>query len=93
MAEPVSTIGASAPTEPPKPMVMADAITDDQQLCGLRCERFEDMAYQYSQTDGDFYPFMSYVANSASSPDNCIADGVKVSNKRNQMLLTLGYRF
>ena len=32
MAEPVSTIGASAPTEPPKPMVMADAITDDQQL-------------------------------------------------------------
>ena len=30
--EPVSTIGASAPTEPPKPMVMADAITDVQQL-------------------------------------------------------------
>lgn len=54
---------------------------------------FVDLAYQYSQTDGDFYPFMSYVANSASSPDNCIADGVKVSNKRNQMLLTLGYRF
>ena len=32
MAEPVSTMGASAPTEPPKPMVMAEAITDDQQL-------------------------------------------------------------
>ena len=32
IAEPVSTIGASAPTEPPNPMVIADAITDDQQL-------------------------------------------------------------
>ena len=30
--EPVSTIGASAPTEPPKPIVIADAMTDDQQL-------------------------------------------------------------
>ena len=36
---------------------------------------------------------MSYVANDPSSPDNCIVDGAKVSNKRNQMLLTLGYRF
>ena len=44
MAEPVNTIGASAPTEPPKPIVIADAITDDQQLCGFRWERFEDMA-------------------------------------------------
>ena len=35
MAEPVSTIGASAPTEPPNPMVMADATTDDQQLWPL----------------------------------------------------------
>ena len=33
IAEPVSTIGASAPTEPPKPMVIAEATTDDQQLC------------------------------------------------------------
>ena len=32
MADPVSTMGASAPTEPPKPMVMAEAMTDDQQL-------------------------------------------------------------
>ena len=31
MAEPVSTMGASAPTEPPKPMVMAEAITELQQ--------------------------------------------------------------
>ena len=35
MAEPVSTIGASAPTEPPNPMVIADATTDDQQLWPL----------------------------------------------------------
>lgn len=32
MAEPVSTIGASAPTLPPKPMVIAEAITELQQL-------------------------------------------------------------
>ena len=44
MAEPVSTIGASAPTEPPKPMVMADAMTLDQQLWDFRRERFEEMA-------------------------------------------------
>ena len=44
MAEPVNTIGASAPTEPPKPIVMAEAITDDQQLCGLSCDCFEEMA-------------------------------------------------
>ena len=32
MAEPVSTMGDSAPTEPPKPMVSEDAMTLDQQL-------------------------------------------------------------
>ena len=35
MAEPVNTIGASAPTDPPKPMVMALAKSDDQVLCRL----------------------------------------------------------
>jgi len=35
IAEPVNTIGASAPTEPPKPMVMELAITDDHVLCRL----------------------------------------------------------
>ena len=34
MAEPVSTIGASAPTDPPKPMVMELATTDEYMLCG-----------------------------------------------------------
>ena len=32
IADPVSTIGASAPTEPPKPMVMELAMMDDHVL-------------------------------------------------------------
>ena len=44
MADPVSTMGASAPTEPPKPMVMADAMTDDQQLCPFKRARLVEMA-------------------------------------------------
>ena len=35
MADPVSTIGASAPTEPPNPMVILEAMTDVQQLCAF----------------------------------------------------------
>ena len=44
MAEPVSTIGASAPTEPPKPMVMAEAMTDDHVLWAFSRERLDEMA-------------------------------------------------
>ena len=44
MADPVSTIGASAPTEPPKPMVIAEAMTDDQQLCDFRRDLFVEIA-------------------------------------------------
>ena len=44
MAEPVSTIGASAPTEPPKPIVIAEAMTDDHVLCAFMRERFDEMA-------------------------------------------------
>ena len=50
-----------------------------------------DIAYQYSQTNGDFYPFMGYV-DKESSYDN-VCDAVKVSNKRNQLLFTVGYKF
>jgi len=50
-----------------------------------------DLAYQYSQTNGEFYPFMSYT-NSDSSLD-CVADMVKVSNKRSQIIGTIGYTF
>lgn len=51
-----------------------------------------DLAYQYSQTDGEFYPFMSYKDKDNASYDN-ICNAVNVSNKRNQLLLTLGYKF
>ena len=44
IAEPVSTIGASAPTDPPKPMVMAEAMTDDHVLCDFRRDLFDEMA-------------------------------------------------
>lgn len=53
---------------------------------------FVDLAYQYTQTNGDFYPFMSYYSKTNKQED-CIADAVSVSNKRHQLLLTLGYRF
>ena len=50
-----------------------------------------DLAYQFSKTDGEFHPFQDYtnVVSSAS-----FASGVtKVTNKRNQALLTIGYTF
>ena len=58
-----------------------------------------DLAYQYSATNGDFYPFMkdfstTYEANNGqvvTESNSCQA--VRVSNKRHQVLLTLGYRF
>lgn len=50
-----------------------------------------DIAYQYSQTNGDFYPFMSYVDKNTAYDNVC--DAVKVSNKRNQLLFTIGYKF
>lgn len=46
IAEPVSTIGASAPTDPPNPMVMALAIVDDQILCRLIRPCLREMAYR-----------------------------------------------
>jgi opacity protein-like surface antigen len=43
-----------------------------------------DLAYQYNTTNGDFHPFQPYAGNT----------GVReVSNKRHQLLLTLGYTF
>ena len=44
MAEPVSTIGASAPTDPPKPMVSELAMVDDHMLCRLMRAFFWEMA-------------------------------------------------
>src|SRR3712207_3370038 len=46
MAEPVRTIGASAPTEPPKPMVRLDATTEVHVLCGFMNDCFDEKAYR-----------------------------------------------
>lgn len=55
---------------------------------GYRIDKFAlDLAYQYSQTDGTFYPFCDVL--DASN----VAGGIDVSNKRHQLLLTLGYTF
>lgn len=65
-----------------------------------------DLAYQYVQTNGKFHPFadsyLDYTYPGQDSNGNDVtmtesldnyADAVKVSNKRNQLLLTLTYRF
>ena len=60
---------------------------------GYQLNQFSiDLAYQYSQTNGDFYPFMTYTDNQTTANDN-IASASKVNFKRNQLALTLGYRF
>ena len=64
---------------------------------------FVDVAYQYSVQNGDFYPFMSNLAlgategfqPAANSPAVIAneAPATKVSNKRHQLLMTIGYKF
>ena len=51
-----------------------------------------DFAYQYSAQNGKFAPFMSYT-NSEVPDLNNVANPVDVSNKRHQVLCTLGYKF
>lgn len=52
-----------------------------------------DLAYQYSATNGDFYPFMSYYSSSSDATQDNLVYATKVTNKRHQLLLTLGYKF
>lgn len=65
-----------------------------------------DLAYQYAQTNGKFHPFAdsyldyTYLGQDSNGNDVTMtesldnyANAVKVSNKRNQLLLTLTYRF
>ena len=67
---------------------------------------FFDAAVQYSQTKGDFYPFMSYSPDEknyklpsgstnypAYAADFNVVDAASVTFKRTQALLTIGYRF
>lgn len=49
-----------------------------------------DLAYQYSNTSGQYFPFASYYSKDEF---NNVCDAVKVNNTRHQALLTLGYRF
>ena len=44
-----------------------------------------DASYQYSTTDGDFYPFQPNIVGGVAP--------ASVSNKRHQVLFTLGYTF
>lgn len=50
-----------------------------------------DLTYQLSKTDGEFHPFQDYSA--INSSDTFVSGVSKVTNKRNQFLLTLGYTF
>ena len=62
---------------------------------GYNIDKFSiDLAYQYSTTNGNFSPFYdcAYNINSESLTNNNF-DVCKVSNKRHQLMLTLGYRF
>ena len=65
-----------------------------------------DLAYQYAQTNGQFHPFadsyLDYTYPGKDDKGNDVtltgsldnyADAVKVSNKRNQLLFTMTYRF
>ena len=69
---------------------------------------FFDAAFQYSQTNGDFYPFMSHYPDQknekyvlpgggtnyqAYAADFNVANATSVSFKRSQVLFTIGYRF
>ena len=50
-----------------------------------------DLAYQLSSTDGEFHPFQNYSSTASSA---LMDTGVtKVTNKRSQGLLTIGYTF
>jgi len=58
---------------------------------GFKVQKWNfDLAYQYSQTNGEFYPFY-YVGT--SSNHNMIPGMTKVSNKRSQILASVGYTF
>ena len=49
-------------------------------------------AYQYNVTKGDFWPFMNYDYDYDLSEDN-FTRSVRVSDKRHQIMMTLGYTF
>ena len=52
-----------------------------------------DLAYQYTQQNGTFYPFMDYHDGPGTSVEDNIANPTQVNNKQHQLLLTMGYKF
>ena len=61
---------------------------------GYRVNKFNfDIAYKYSSTSGEFYPFLEYTTDDPSSDLNNICGYEKVENKRHQVMLTMGYTF
>lgn len=61
---------------------------------GYTCKKFTfDVAYQYSVTNGDFKPFSDFVATGTDDGDCFSVASTEVSNKRHQMIFTLGYAF
>ena len=67
MAEPVSTIGASAPTDPPKPMVSADATSDVQQLWAFSFDCLVEMAYSTRVMPWEMLSLTTYLMKSMVS--------------------------
>ena len=63
IAEPVSTIGASAPTDPPNPMVMAEAMTELHVLCAFRWLRLEEIAYSIRVIPCEILSLTIYLTN------------------------------
>lgn len=66
---------------------------------GLNLDKFNiDLAWQYSSTNGTFYPYtsyeMTYVDENNQTQNIAMSeDKFKVSNKRMQLLLSIGYHF
>ncbi|MBQ6767239.1 MAG: hemin receptor [Prevotella sp.] len=53
-----------------------------------------DLAYQYNTTSGDFYPFQPNLDfKDGDTYETNVCNPTKVTNKRHQLLLTLGYTF
>ena len=58
-----------------------------------------DLAYQYAMKKGEFHPFNTLTMGDLAKPgdtataDDNIENPVNVSNKRSQLLFTIGYRF
>lgn len=57
-----------------------------------------DLAYQYNVQKGDFSPFTTYTYGDVAPGDNAnpednLCNSIEVTNKRHQVLFTIGYKF